>query len=104
MSDRLSQLSKLRAADPGDADMPYMIAQEHAKLGDTPAALIAYDECLALDPDYLYAYFHKARALEADERLVEAMETLRVGIQRAKARGDMKALGEIQGYLDALEP
>mgnify|MGYP006897402860 CR=1 FL=1 len=29
MSDRLAQLEKMHAADPADADLPYMIAIEH---------------------------------------------------------------------------
>ncbi|MGP1345231.1 MAG: hypothetical protein ACTS3F_01005 [Phycisphaerales bacterium] len=78
--DRLAQLQRLREADPADADVPYMIAQEHAKHARTAEALEAYDQCLALNPAYLYAYFHKARALEADDRIPEAIETIRRGI------------------------
>lgn len=104
MSDRLIQLNRLRQADPHDPDVLYMIAQEHAKQGDTAAALAAYDECLALDPNYLYAYFHKARTFEAAERLAEAVDTLRLGVHHARVRGDGKALSELQGYLDAIEP
>ena len=62
---RLDQLTKLRAVDPADPDIPYMLAQEHAKLGDHDAALEAFDACIALDPHYHYAYYHKAKVQEA---------------------------------------
>jgi len=99
---RLEQLHKLRQADPDDADVRYMLAQEHAKLGDADAALAAYDECLALDPDYHYAYFHKARVFETEGQTDEAVATLRAGLERAQAAGATKAVNEIAGYLDEL--
>ena len=54
---RLDKLHKLREADPTDADVPYMIAQEVAKEGDHETAIEWYDRCIELDPNYLYAYF-----------------------------------------------
>jgi tetratricopeptide (TPR) repeat protein len=104
MSDRLTQLAKLRQADASDPDVPYMMAQEHARLGDIESAIRAYDECLALDPTYVYAFFHKAKALELADRIDEALLALREGVERARACGNAKALNELRGYLDALEP
>ena len=99
---RLDQLMKLRDADPADADVPYMIAQEHAKAGDHDAAVQWYDTCLASDPAYLYAYFHKAASLEALERDDDAIAALRDGLTRAQAAHDEKAAGEIGTYLAQL--
>ncbi|MEM1166591.1 MAG: hypothetical protein AAGI30_09920 [Planctomycetota bacterium] len=96
---RLDQLTTLHAADPADADVPYMIAQEHAKAGDLDAAVEWYDRCLAIDAEYHYAYFHKARALESAEKQAEARETLTVGLGRARAAGNAKATNEIAEYL-----
>jgi len=101
---RLAQLEKLHAAEPGDADVLYMLAQEHAKERRWNEAVAWYDRCLAADPAYHYAYFHKARALESAERLDEALATLRVGLARARSAGDAKAAGELASYLDQLEP
>jgi tetratricopeptide (TPR) repeat protein len=58
----IEQLQRLYDADPSDPFAPYALAQEYAKQGDHAHAVEFYDRCLALDPDYLYAYFHKARA------------------------------------------
>lgn len=96
---RLAQLEKLRAVDPNDADVAYMIAQEHAKLGDVPAAVHWYDACLALSPSYHYAYFHKAKALESAGETDRAREALTAGLARAKTDGNAQAINEISAYL-----
>lgn len=101
---RIAQLEKLHAADPGDADVMYMMAQEHAKEARWDEAVSWYDRCLGADPAYLYAYFHKARALESGERIDEALATLRAGLAKARGAGDAKATNEIASYLDQLEP
>ncbi len=99
---RLEQLHKLRAADPADADVPYMIAQEHAKTGEHAEAVRWFDECLSADPAYHYAYFHKARSLEAAGDVDDARATLRDGFERARDAGDDKAAGELSEYLASL--
>lgn len=100
---RMEQLQRLLAADDADADLHYMIAQEHSGAGETERAISHYDRCLALDPGYLYAHYHKARALEGAGRVDEAIVTLRVGLAAAKERRDTKASGEMRSYLESLE-
>ncbi len=97
---RLPQLQKLHAADPHDADVLYMLAQEHARAGDHAAAVSWYDRCLEADSAYHYAHFHKARSLEAMGDLPAAAGTLQNGAKAADAAGNAKALGEIEAYLD----
>lgn len=102
MSVRLPQLEKLHAADPGDADVMYMLAQEYANAGDAPKALQWYDRCLERDPGYLYGYFHKAKVLEMQGDPTRAVVTLREGVSRARSAGNSKALSELSSYLEAL--
>ncbi|MFI4855071.1 MAG: hypothetical protein ACIAQF_08865 [Phycisphaerales bacterium JB065] len=100
---RLEQLHKLREADPSDADVPYMIAQEVAKLGDHAEAVSWYDRCIENDPDYLYAYFHKAKSLEAQDQIEVAAATLEEGVKRSKSASNAKAIGELGEYLTQLQ-
>lgn len=100
---RLAQLEKLHAADPADADVAYMLAQEHAKVGNTPVAVHWYDTCLKLDPSYHYAYFHKAKALQADGATERAVAVLNDGLARATRDGNGKAVNEISAFLFELE-
>lgn len=99
----VAQLEKLLALDPEDTFVLYGLAQEHAKQGDAEASIAFYDRVLAIDPDYLYAYFHKARVLEDEERFPEAIEALETGVERAKNKGDNKALSELQGFYESLK-
>ena len=96
MTDRLEQLEKLHAADPQDADLPYMIALEWAKSGDTAEAIAWLDKTIALNAHYHYAYFQKAKMLEEDGEGADALVTLDEGIRLATQAGDAKALGELQ--------
>lgn len=100
---RIAQLEKLYAVDPADADVMYMLAQEHARAGDHGRAVEWYDKCLDADGAYHYAYFHKARSREAAGDKPGAAATLRAGLARARGAGDAKAAGEIEGYLESLE-
>lgn len=95
MSDRLAKLQRLLDVDPTDPFVLYGIAQEHAKGGDQTRAIEFYDRTLAADPGYLYAYFHKARAQQADGEIAAARATVQAGIHAAHRAGDAKALGEL---------
>ena len=104
---RLAKLQQLIVAEPNDAFVLYGLAQEYAKLGTDEGyrlALDHYDRCLAIDPNYLYAYYHKAAAMkERPDAIPQALEVLRTGIAAAKAARDQKALSELRALLDELE-
>ena len=102
MTNRLHQLEKLLAVDPHDAECLYFIAMEHAGAGDAEQALAFFDRALNEDPGFCYAYFHKARTLEAMGDAGAAREVLTDGLARAVAAGDAKAREEISSFLDSL--
>lgn len=102
MTDRLAKLLKILAVEPNDAFTHYGVAQEYAKLGDVPKAVEHYDRCLAADPAYCYAYYHKAKTLADDGQEPVAIATLTTGIQTAREVKDAKALGELTSLLDSL--
>ncbi len=102
----IAQLEKLLALDAADPFVLYALAQEHAKVGTAEAhtrAIEHYDRCLAADAGYCYAYFHKAKSLEALERTSDAAATLRAGLAAARHANDAKAQSEMQAYLMAIE-
>lgn len=100
----IEQLERLLEADPQDAFVLYGLAQEHAKAGRVDRAVEYYDRCLSADPGYLYAYFHKARALVEAGREADAAAVLREGLVKARGAGDGKAAGEIGSFLDEITP
>lgn len=99
----IEALEALLAKSPNDADLLYGLAMEHAKAGRTDVACGLFDRCLAADPAYCYAYFHKARTLQAAERDADAAACLRAGLDAATRAGDRQAISEISGYLDELD-
>ncbi len=102
MTDRIEKLKALLELEPDDAFCLYSIAFEHTQAGETASALEYFDRTLKVDPDYCYAYYHKARAQKEAGDIDAARETLRVGLDRAKACRDEKAESEITQYLDTL--
>lgn len=103
MTDRIEQLKRMLEAEPDDPFCLYSIAQEYGKRGDHEQAVEWYDRALKADPHYHYAYYHKAKALEATEQLDAARSSLQVGIEHARAKGEQKALNELMAFLDELE-
>ncbi len=101
---RIERLEKMLAGEPNDPFVLYGLAQEHAKAGDHARAIGYFDRCLAADPGYHYAYFHKARSLEAAGRRGDAVGALRAGLAAARQGRDDKAAGELAAYLEELAP
>lgn len=95
MTDRLAKLTALLSAEPSDPFLLYSIAQEHAKANDHAAAIGFYDRCIAADPRHCYAYFHKARSLQAAGNLPAARATAAAGLRAAHAGQDPKAASEL---------
>jgi tetratricopeptide (TPR) repeat protein len=102
MPDRIAQLKELLESEPDDVFCLYSLAQEYGKAGDLEDAIVYYDRTIETDPNYCYAYYHKARALEEMDEVERAVATLRTGLERARAAGDVKAESELAGYLDIL--
>ncbi|MBK7405621.1 MAG: tetratricopeptide repeat protein [Phycisphaerales bacterium] len=98
----IEQLMQLLSRTPEDDFVLYALAIEHAKCGEHDSAITFFDRAIAADPSNAYHHFHKARSLEAIERIEEAKETLRTGLRVAKEHGDRKASSELRGYLDMI--
>jgi len=100
--DRLAALLAMLEKEPGDAFCLYGIAQEHAARGAHEQAIAWFDRTIAAEPTHGYAFFHKARSLEALGRVPEAIAVLRAGIDAARTAGDRHAVSELTGFLDEL--
>jgi len=102
VADRIAQLKSILEAEPHDTFCLYGLAMEYSKAGEFQRAIEYFDRTLAVDPNYCYAYFHKARALEESGDVAAAQQALRTGLKQAQSCGDAKAAGEIAGLLDEL--
>ena len=99
---RLEKLTKLLAADPGDAFVLYALAQEHAGAGESAKAIEFFDRCIAADPKHAYAHYHKAKVLDDMGNRAGALAAINAGLEAARKGGDSKAAGELEALLDEL--
>ena len=100
--DRLTKLTKLYEADPNDPFLTYGIALEHGKLGAYDEAITWLDRTLAADAKYCYAYFQKAKMLDAKGDSAAAVAVLKEGIQAAQRAGDGHAAEEMMGLMETI--
>lgn len=100
----IDDLRKLINDSPEDAFLHYALAQELAKADRPEEALAAYDRVITIDPHYHYAYFHKAKVLEDQDRIGDAVAVLKTGLKIAQDDQEPKAASEIQVFLDTLSP
>ena len=103
MADRIEALLRLLQDEPDDTFCLYGLGQEYARAGDLERAIAYYDQTISVDPDYCYAYFHKARAQEHKGDPGGARCTLEAGLEHARSSGDDHAADEIQALLATLE-
>lgn len=102
MADRIQELRSLLDSDPSDTFCLYSLAMEYDKQGERDQALAYFDRAIELEPDYAYAYFHKARVQAEGGDAGSARSTLEEGLRQAKETGDAQAESEISGFLDEL--
>lgn len=102
MTDRITQLAALLETDPQDPFCLYGLAFEYAKIGEDDKAIDYFDQTIAIDADYFYAYYHKAVVQKKQGNSQAARVTASAGLQRARAAGDGHTVEELEALLDEL--
>jgi predicted Zn-dependent protease len=92
-------LKKLTASGSADSFAWYALAMEYRKEKQLDDALRTFETLREKDPDYVPMYLMAGQMLLEAERNGEAVPWLEQGIVKARARGDMKALGELEQAL-----
>jgi tetratricopeptide (TPR) repeat protein len=99
---RLEQLQKLAALQPGDPLTQYAIGLEYSQLERWAEAIAAFEQTLAIDPQYSPVYYQKARAELKQGQRGAAAKTLQAGIIVTHARGETHAESELRKVLETL--
>lgn len=99
---RLEQLQSLLAKEPEDAFLNFGLAMELGKTQRYPESLAQFEKTIALDPNYIAAYFQKAKTMLAMGEDDAAKAELRRGIAQAAACGEHHAKGEMEELLGTL--
>ncbi|MFO0814452.1 MAG: tetratricopeptide repeat protein [Gemmatales bacterium] len=102
MSTRKEQLLKLLAAEPTDAFLRYGLAKELEAEGDRDGAILQLEQVLRENPEYVPAFLQVGQLLIQAERLDEARDRLRMGMQTAFKQADHHAYQEMEGILGSI--
>ena len=101
----MEQIEAMLADDPDDAFLRYGLAMEHASAGDDAACVEVLRDLIARTAaatPYVPAYLQAGQALVRLDRITEACEVLREGVDVARRVGDAHAQGEMQGLLESV--
>ena len=99
---RKNQLQVLLAEDPHDPFLRYGLAMELEGEGDTAGAIVQLQGLLKDSPEYVPGFLQVGQLLIKVERLDEAREALRMGMQTAFKQADHHAYEEMEGLLASL--
>ena len=100
---RKAQLQALLADDPHDSFLQYAFAMEHESEGDTAGAIVQLQKLLHDNPEYVPGFLQVGQLLIKADRLDEAKEQLRMGMQAAFKQADHHAYGEMEGILAGID-
>jgi len=103
MSDRLKSLLELYNKEPNDSFVAYGIALEHISAGNYEQAEKYLTSLMERDPDYVPAYMQLARVKENLDRIEEAKEVYRNGIDVARKNNELRTAIEMEEFLSELE-
>lgn len=99
---RRSKIEAMLAADPTDQFLRYSLAMELDKEGGHDRSLVGLAELQRDTTPYVPAFFMAAQQLAKLDRIEEARETLRRGIDEARVQGNAHAAGEMSEFLASL--
>ncbi len=94
---RLQLLKDMLAEEPNEPFLLFAIAKEFEGENDLTQAQTYYEKLRQTSPNYVGTYYHLGKLYEKLERIEQAIETYKTGMQVAKAERDNHALAELAG-------
>ena len=94
---RLEKLLDFLKANPNDTFILFALAKEYEKMEDDEKALQYYSQLLAIDENYVGAYYHLGKLKERAGEFQNAFFTYKKGMEIAQKAGDQHALSELAG-------
>ena len=102
-SPRRKSLEASLAADPADTFLRYGLALQCLREGDTEEGRRMLEQLIADHPDdQVPAYQQLGQSYMDEGNAEQARSYFALGIVKAQAVGDLKAAGEMQGFLELL--
>ena len=98
----IQQIEALLENEPDDVFLNFGLAMAFASAGELEDGIARFDRTITLDPNYVPAYFQKARLLANRGDDDAAKAALKQGLATATAVGDEHAFGEMTEFLESL--
>ncbi|HKJ81160.1 MAG TPA: hypothetical protein VJ954_04005 [Ignavibacteriaceae bacterium] len=102
MNNRLDSLLKLLEKEPEDSFLLYGVALEYISANNLEESEKYFIKLINADPDYLATYMQYAGLKEKQDKIDEAKELYKQGIEKAQKSGDNHAAKEMEDFLDEL--
>lgn len=94
-SARILQLQAMLQGNPSDVFLNYALGLEKASSGDNFGALACFQQTLAINEQYLAAYYHGAKAASAIGEVETSKQLIDKGLEVALVQKDMKTHQEL---------
>ncbi len=102
MNNRLEGLLNFYKKDPNDPFVMYGLALEYMSENEWQKAEDFFVKLLGQNPDYVAGYLQYAQLKEKENKIEEAKELYKRGIEAANKSGDRKSAKEMEDFLDDL--
>ena len=99
---RREKIEAMLADDPSDTFLRYSLAMELRSEGENEASLKIFDDLMKAEPPHVQAFFMSGQLLAEIDRIDQARENLRIGIDQARSQGDAHAAAEMSELLASL--
>jgi Tfp pilus assembly protein PilF len=99
---RVDVLRNMLRQDPNNSFARYGVAMEYKNAGQLQHAAEEFEKLIAIDPNYVAAYFHGGQTLEKLGRNDDARAVYESGITACSRIADAHTRSEIQASLDLL--
>ena len=86
-----------------DSFLQHALALEYIKIGKDDEALAQFNDLLEREPDYVGSYYHKAKLLEKNGNIEQALVTYEKGMEVAKRLNDKHSYNELMMAKEELE-
>jgi tetratricopeptide (TPR) repeat protein len=100
---RIKMVLDLLDKDPGDLFLNFALGLEYRELGKMTEAQGQLEKVLALDGDYVPAFYQMGKLFEAQAKISEALFYFKQGLEKARIQKNNKALNEFSEAIFMLE-
>jgi tetratricopeptide (TPR) repeat protein len=101
--ERIDQIREMLAEDPKDAFLLYALGLELVKKKNYQEAMQAFQQVIALDENYIAAYYQLALIFIEIDIVDVARTYIKKGIDQAILRKDLKSKAELEELLEGIE-